>query len=440
MLDQRHSKLLDNKAADLERDAIPSAQSGGYRLAALARTELLGLCDHAFVSGANFITIVVVSRAMSPSDFGFFVLAFTVILTTLTLQGALITRPHNVLAAVRRDDVYANYSTTAAVAQLAFTGALAALCMLSAGIFHLAGSTRALSLVALSLALVTWQLQEFSRRILYTERRLAGALASDVLSYGGAVALLVLVWRLDGLTVTRVFMIFAIAFAVGAVASGVQVRVALSGKLDSASLSASWQFGRWLGLAEVGQWFSTQFVYYLAAAVLGAAASGAIKAGQTLLGPCAAFLAFFTSYLPIVFAQELERSKALNRKVRWSFGAILPIVIAYSALTALFSEQLLEIVYGPEYSRYASVVELFAVYYVVVSVSTVAVAVLSARGMTRRIFSGHAAGAAVFLAVGWVLVEAWGAAGGVAAMLASVVAATGIFIHASGVGNGVTRG
>ena len=371
--------------------------------------------------------IVVVARAVSTSEFGFFVLAFTIILTAITFQAALITRPHNVLAAVQRDDTYSNYTTTAAVAQLVLTGVFGVLCFLAAGVAQLAGSTRALPLVALGFALVSWQLQEFGRRVLYTERRLAGAFASDILSYGGAAAALVVLWRLELLTVARVFIVIAIAFALGAVVSLWQVRTALSGRLDPASLAASWRFGRWLGLAEVGQWFSAQFVYYLAAVVLGTVASGALKAGQTLLGPCAAFLAFFTNYLPILFAQDLERSDGLARRVRWSLSAILPIVLTYSLLTAVFSEQLLEVVYGPEYGRYANIVVLFAIYYVALSTTTVAVAALSARAMTRRIFIGHAAGGLLFLATGWALLEVWGPVGGVAAMLASLVVATAIF-------------
>ena len=143
--------------------------------------------------------------------------------------------------------------------------------------------------------------------MLYTKRRLGAVLANDMLSYGGqAVALLVL-WRLDALTATRALSRLQVPSPSGPWFLSVQLRHALSGRFDTASLSANWHFGKWLTLAETAQWFSTQFYIYLAAVVAGAVASGALKAGQTLLGPVAAFLAFFTSYLPIVFAGELER-------------------------------------------------------------------------------------------------------------------------------------
>lgn len=427
-----HSTRLGNEAADLEQNTVPSSRSDGYRFAALGQTELLGLCDQAIASGVNFLTIVVVARAVSPSEFGYFVLAFTAILTALTFQSAVITRPHNVLAAGRRGAPYANYSTTAAAVQVAFTCSLGALCVVAAGLAQLMGSSRALLLLALALALIAWQLQEFGRRILYTEGRLVAAIANDALSYGGYAAALVVLWRLDLLTVTRALLALAVAFAIGAAVMSRQLNEALSGKLDASSLAESWGFGKWLGLAEASQWFSTQFVYYLAAAVIGSVASGALKAGQTLLGPVAAFLAFFTSYLPILFAGELERSGTLGRKVRWSFSAILPLVIAYSLVAAFFAEPLLEYVYGPKYGQYASVVELFAIYYVALSFSTVAVAMLSARGMTRQIFAGTAAGAALSLAAGWLLLREFGPAGGVAGMLASWAVSMAFYVRATG--------
>ena len=85
----------------VELDESVSASLGRFRIAARAGNGLWGLCDHGLVSGVNFLTIVLVARAVTPAEFGAFVLAFTVILTTLTLQAALITRPHNVLGAVR---------------------------------------------------------------------------------------------------------------------------------------------------------------------------------------------------------------------------------------------------------------------------------------------------------------------------------------------------
>jgi O-antigen/teichoic acid export membrane protein len=200
--------------------------------------------------------------------------------------------------------------------------------------------------------------------------------------------------------------------------------------LDTSSLSANWRFGKWLGVAEVGQWFSTQYYIYLAAAIVGPVASAALKAGQTLLGPMSVFLTFVTSYLPTVFARELEASGTIGAKTRRSLAAILPAVVAYCLLMAVFAKPALEFVYGVEYGRYADVVRLFALYYVVLALSTVAIAALSAKGSTRDVFVGQAAGAGLSLAIGWLLLRELGPAGGVTGMLVSWAGAMGLFLRA----------
>lgn len=400
------------------------------RVRALARAELWGVLDQGLVSGVNFLTIILVARSLSPTDFGYFVLAFTILQTAGTLQASLITRPHNVLGAIRHGQEYVDYSTTAAAVQVGFAFALAAIAAAAAGIADAAGFSQPLFVLALAPALVAWQLQELGRRMLYTEGRLAAAFGNDVLSYGGQAFALVLLWQHDLLTGTRALLTLAAAFAVGAAVVAWQLRPTVAGRLDRSALSANWHFGKWLGVAEVGQWFSTQFYIYLAAVVIDAVASAALKAAQTLLGPISVFLTFVTSYLPIVLARELESSAGFRRKVRRSLAGILPVVIPYCLVVGLLAKPALELVYGSEYGQYADVVRLFALYYVALVFSTVAIAALSARSMTRDVFVGQAAGAALSLAVGWLLLRELGPEGGVVGMLLSWALAMTFFLRA----------
>ena len=80
--------------------------------------------------------------------------------------------------------------------------------------------------------------------------------------------------------------------------------------------------------------------------------------------------------------------------------------------------------------QYADVVQLFALYYVLLAFSTVAIAALSARRLTRDVFVGQAAGAALSLAVGWILLRELGPEGGVVGMLLSWVLAMVFFVRA----------
>jgi O-antigen/teichoic acid export membrane protein len=152
-----------------------------------------------------------------------------------------------------------------------------------------------------------------------------------------------------------------------------------------------------------------------------------LKAGQTLLGPVSVFLAFFVNYLPIRFARQGVR----RRQLAIAFRTTVPPAVVYALVVGIFARPLLEAVYGEPYGRYASVVRLFAVYYVLLSVSDVVVAALSAQQRTRRVFLGHLAGALISVAVGWAFVDAFGAAGGVAGMIFALATAFCVFVSRS---------
>ena len=78
-------------------------------LRALANSVGAGLLDQALASGVNFLTIILVARAAGPREFGYFALVFTLLQSLGALQLALVTRPHNVLAASRKGNDYIRY-------------------------------------------------------------------------------------------------------------------------------------------------------------------------------------------------------------------------------------------------------------------------------------------------------------------------------------------
>ncbi len=359
-------------------------------------------------------------------------LVFTALQTCGILQGALLSRPHNVLGAVRRGRDYADYSTTTALAQVALAGALALLAAIAAGVGYLSGMSDARLLVACIPAVVAWQLQELGRRMLYTERRLGAAFGTDLVAYGGQGVALVLLTRADALTGSSAILTLAAAFAVGAVVVGWQLRKTLSGTPRRALLGETWRFGRWLGAGELGQWLSTHFTVYLAALVIGPVASAALKAGQALLGPMSVFLTFVTSYLPTQLAHELEEQGTTERGSRRALATTLPLVVTYCAVVGVLAAPALELLYGAEYREYADVVRLFALYYVALAFSTVAVAALTARRLTRHVFLGYAASAVASVTAGWALLAEIGASGAVVGMLAGWAVSMAFFLRALG--------
>ena len=143
------------------------------------------VADQMLISATSFVTMALLARSLSQEAFGSFILIYSVLPFANSLQSGLITQPHNILGGTRHGGDYTCYTTSTAVSQL-FLGALAALAVLAAwAVARSAAWSVAPLLLTLAPSIVFWQLQEFVRRILYTEERLAAAFANDLISYGG---------------------------------------------------------------------------------------------------------------------------------------------------------------------------------------------------------------------------------------------------------------
>ena len=133
--------------------------------------NVFGLADQGLISATNFVTLLVLGRALTASAFGAFALAYTVLIFVNLLQSALVTQPHNVLGAAREGLMYRRFTVaTIAAAVLFMLAVVVVLIPVNVVVIELRGATPLL--VAMIPATVAWQLQELARRILYTEGRL----------------------------------------------------------------------------------------------------------------------------------------------------------------------------------------------------------------------------------------------------------------------------
>jgi O-antigen/teichoic acid export membrane protein len=380
-----------------------------------------GLLDQALLSAANFLTIVILARELTPPDFGAFVLAYTGLVLLNGLQTALVTQPHNVLGHGRTFAEYPAYTSSTAAGQALFTAPFAALALFAAFATQALGADVAPILFALVPALIAWQAQEFVRRVLYTEGRLRSVAVTDVLSYGGQVAVLLVLSLGETMTPARALYVVAATSTVGALYGTWAIRPSLTGRIDRAILRENWEFGKWLGAAIAASWLATHLYVYLTAVTVGAGAAGALKAAQIVLGPVNAFLLFLATVLPIRFAatRDGRGDRALDRDVRRAYLVTVSPVLVYGALAAALAGPILGLFYGDTYRDYTQVVLLFSVYYVLMHVTSILTAALTAKRQTRALFKGSAYAGLLGVAVGWLLIEAWGVEGAVVGMIAT---------------------
>jgi len=411
---------------DRIRTTVP--RFAGDRLRGLPIADVsIGLADQAVVSLTNFVTMLLLARVLVAPDFGKFTLVYGVLLFAGVLQATLITQPHNVIGASLKGAEYARYTAATGLSQLAYAGVITGLTIVAAAAARGVDPEISTLLIALAPAIMAWQLQEFIRRVLYTERRQVAAFANDAASYGGqAIAIFVLsfIGRLNG---ESALYAVAATSAVAVIVGVYQIRGSLA--FPAAGVSAvrdNVSFGKWLAGAEIGYWLSTQTYVYLAAAILGPAGAGLLKAVQLLFGPLNVILFFLNSTLPVRFASAYARTgrSGLDRQARRAYALIVPVVVSYCVAVTALGAPLLNLLYGDTYAGGGSVVGLFGLFYLVVTPFAVLSGALRALRRTRPIFIAYLLASVTSVSLGWLLVARAGVEGAAAGMALSLIIVT----------------
>ena len=380
------------------------------------------VADQLLISATNFATMVLLARGLSQEAFGSFTLIYSVLLFANSLQSGLITQPHNILGIARHGEDYTCYTTSTAVSQL-FFGAVAALAVLAAwAVARCAAWSVAPLLLTLAPSIVFWQLQEFVRRILYTEGRLAAAFVNDSISYGGQGLAIAALWWLDSLTAPLALGALAATSAIAAVLGGWQIRSSLAGRIDPSVCAENWHFGKWLAANEVvGTWLSSDIFVYLGAAVLGRATAAILQAVHTIFGLTRVLAYAINAVLPIHFArsQAAGGRAALHAQLKAASLLAVPLLGGYCLLVAIFAEPLMRLLYGEKYAGNALLVALYATCTCFWYVTIIITAALCARRLTRLVFINHLCVSPIAIPVGYYLILTLGIHGVVLSMIAT---------------------
>lgn len=391
----------------------------------LGGRNLWGLADQLLISFTNFVTMILVARGLeSRAAFGTFTLVYSALLFANIIQFALVTQPHNVIGATRHGEDYRLYTATTGLVQLLLAMTLGAIATIVATGATFAHASFASELIALVPSIVAWQLQEFIRRVLYTEGRMNSAFINDLISYGGQTLIIGVLWWQKHLTGALALWALAITSGVACVVGVWQIRQSLVWRVSRDAVRDNWHFGKWLLGSEILNWASSLQMYlYLAAIILGTAASGTLRAAQILFGPARVFSFVLQSLLPIRFARALanEGEGSLMPQIRRAVLLVLVLLGPYCLLLAVIPRFILSKVFEPAYAEQPLVLSLYSIEAMLNYLALIVVAALSAKRMTREIFYGSVWSAALAVVLSWPLIRLIGVGGAVACMMVSTV-------------------
>jgi O-antigen/teichoic acid export membrane protein len=398
--------------------------------------DIWAVGDQALIAASNFATMIFVARALNLELFGRFTLVYSALLFSNIFQVALITQPHNVLGTLREGDEYRRYTTSTLLCQFLLVGLEASLALGAAAFaFYFNHPVTAL-LFSLIPAIAGWQLQEFVRRVLYTEGRYFEGFWNDILSYGGQAAvigaLLLANWfhiggRGNWLTGVTAMYVLAITSALAAGVGLFQIRTSLTRHVEISALRLNWNYGKWLAGSELLTWCSSIHMYlYVAGATLGLAATGELKTAQVLFGPTRIIAYYLDTVLPTRFARKITNSghAAMWKLLRQVLTRVALPLAAFCLLVALIAKPLLRYTFGAKFTGASTILMLYSAYALCTYLQMIITAALRAQRTTHQVFYGSMVALAVSLPLSLLLLPMLQVDGILIAMIAGVLAAT----------------
>ncbi|MGE0056603.1 MAG: lipopolysaccharide biosynthesis protein [Dehalococcoidia bacterium] len=389
---------------------VPAAlrSSAGDALGGLLKLGIWGAADQAVLSISNFVTLILVARAVGPKEFGNYSLALTFVLFAMSIQAALLNKPYVVLSAARQTEAATReYVTSVLWGQVAFSIIVNAAAVPAAYIAYLHGRSELSGLLVMAgLVVFAWGLQEYIRQVLYVERRMKDAVLNDVISYFGQLFLVLLAWKLGVLTPVLAFGLIALTSFVATVYGLKQIRHSIQPRVSLRAFWSdgveNWRFGRWmLGAAILLGTVDLAYVW-LVAGFVSVAAAGALRAVTAVMGPTHILLKTMDSTLTPIAARTAQREGApgIRRLVFRMFLVTGAPMLGWCVFVSVSSGRLLDFLYGSEYAAYAWLLPLGALSYAIGYSNRVIGIALVGRQVPQALFHSQVAQSVFFWTIG----------------------------------------
>jgi O-antigen/teichoic acid export membrane protein len=352
-----------------------------------SRTARLGwtTTDQMVSSATNAALSILVARQVSAEEFGAFALAFVVFMYAVGICVALVSDPLTVrfsgVGRRERQDAIAQSAGAAVVLGVA-------LGLLVAPVGLVLGGELGPLLLVLSLFLPGLLLQNHWRLAFFASGWPRSAFANDavwaVLQIGGVVALIA-TGRGSPATYLAVWGASAtVAAIVGARQAGVLPRpsAARSWVRDHQDIGLRFTWGFLLNQGA----FNTAFV--VVGVISGAAAVGAMRAAQVLVGPVRVAFAALNSYALPLMVRLVAENRRLGRPALLMSGVSAAITVLWTALLASLPDSVGRALLGETWTQAGDLLVLYGLQVGAIGVGAGAIAGLRAfaeAGLTLRV-------------------------------------------------------
>jgi O-antigen/teichoic acid export membrane protein len=388
------------------------------------QTPALALADQAVVSGASFLTTVLISYWTTPSLLGIYTIGISVLVSMLAIQGSLISLPYT----IQRHQPLSTPNEHAG-SSLAHCGLLSTLGVVvlavTALILSARGSGPELTATAWMLAAVApfALLREFGRRFAFAHLNMGRALMLDMAV--AAIQLIALCWL--GWT-GRMSAANAYAAIGGACAlTGIvwlylaRTNFVIRAHQVRATMKQSWGLGKWLFALQITVSVQACIPYWLLALGAGTTATGVYAACMSIvLFANPLMIGIGNTMAPKAALALKEGGYARLRREVTQDSLLLGAAMTLFCLVILFTgENLMGLLYhSKEYAGHGQTVMVLALAQLASALGMPATNALQAMERPQAIVWASSGGAVLTVVLVWCLMIDWGLSGAAYGFLA----------------------
>lgn len=395
------------------------------------RNPLLIMGDQALVSGVNFLMGILLVAHLGLSTFGNYVLMLMVVQFVSSLHQGILVAP--LLSLYAKQAQKAHYLKQLFGQQLWFSLLTFGLVFLGVRIAQEFYMEWQFSHAPLVLALWTalFVFHDFLRRVHFTQEQPVRAVLMDIIAYGLQPLLIFGLSHFEMLTLPMLLWCLIALYAMAIATSLVFFPQAIALQIDWRIYKSNWRYARYLVGTALLQWFSGNYFLMIAGGVLGAAALGAIRVAQNVMGILHFLFQALENIISVKAARILAQEGKLNmlrymRKMSFNSGAL--IVLLLTAI-AVFRRPILATLFGEEILDYEFVLIWFAGMYLFVYLGTMFRFLVRTLERNQIIFISYIITTGFSLVAAFPLVEYYGIHGVLLGLLAAQVLSMLVFCY-----------
>lgn len=376
--------------------------------------------DQILISGVNFLTTVLLVRALGLQEFGTYSMVMIGVQFLAGLQMAGILAPMMSLFDQRASVPAPAYLATVLLHQAALLAAVVIAVLIAVA---LAGTALPKSVdVTLACGLVVaTQIQDLARRFFYVTERPAHAFGSDVIAYGCRLAALALLAFTGSLTISLTWIVVIAACAAALLPF---VPDAMRANARSQDVKAVTERHRgiagWLMANNFVGWFGDAgFVLFMIGGLVGTAELGAVWAVFSVVLVVNLLLQSIENFVPSAATQALMQggNAALRGYINRMSRLGVVLILGTVAVLMLLADPLMNLVFGRTFPDQLWIMAILGANQALVHVTMVVTAGLRAIAGVRQMFVAQAVASAASLALVWPMTAAWGVIGALLTLL-----------------------